>query len=203
MNDTSPLPNIGMRFAEALARFDAENSRDPHSVLVHGEPRPRELAYAEWLTDWVLQLSPRASEPLLLAARSQHIGRWKIPRTSYPATRAGYLQWRAELKRFHAETSGRILEQVGYPPETIARVRELNLKQNLATDPECQVLEDALCLVTLRYQFAEVLEKTGPEKLIAIIQKTLRKMSPQAQNVALTLPFPSEHKELIEKALQG
>src|SRR5205807_5671508 len=42
------------RFETALRRFDEENSRDPNTVLVGGLARPRELVYAEWLTDWVL-----------------------------------------------------------------------------------------------------------------------------------------------------
>lgn len=202
MNSSPSPPNEGLRFADALALIDQENRSDPNTVMVHGEARPRELAYAEWLTDWVLRLEPRASEVLLLAARSQHVGRWKIPRTEFPATRPGYLQWRAELKRLHAETTGRLLQEAGYPTEIITRVRELNLKQNLATDPECQTLEDALCLVTLQYQLADLLEKTGADKLVSILQKTWRKMSPRGREQALGLPFPPEQKLLIEKALQ-
>jgi hypothetical protein len=36
--------------------------------------------YAQRLTDWVLRLSPDATEELRLAARCQHICRWEIPR---------------------------------------------------------------------------------------------------------------------------
>src|SRR5689334_21979250 len=57
------------RFDEAIRRFDEANSRDPNRELVDGVPQPRELIYARWLTDWVLKLSPDASEPLRLAAR--------------------------------------------------------------------------------------------------------------------------------------
>jgi hypothetical protein len=93
------------RFQRALERFDEENSRDPHQVIVNGEAHPRELLYARWLTEWVLRLSPDASETLRLAARSQHLCRWMIPRNSYEMTRAGYLRWRADLKQFHAGKS--------------------------------------------------------------------------------------------------
>src|ERR1043165_1197906 len=107
------------RFAAAIRRFDEENARDPKMETVNGAARPRELVYSEWLTDWVLKLCPTASEPLRLATRCQHLCRWMIPRSSYPMTRAGYLQWRAELKKFHAEKSGEILREVGYPDEII------------------------------------------------------------------------------------
>ena len=86
------------KFAAAIARFDAENSRDPNSE----NGQPRELLYAQRLTDWVNKLCPNASEPLLLAARCQHICRWESPRENYPMTRPGYLKWRADLKKFHA-----------------------------------------------------------------------------------------------------
>ena len=142
-------PSDPRRFEAALRRFDDENARDPNQETTGGAPRPRELLYAQRLTAWVLKLCPDASEPLQLAARSQHMCRWEIPRQSYPMTRAGYLQWRAELKKFHAQKAGALLREAGYPDETIRRVQELNLKKNFPADPESRVLEDALCLVFL------------------------------------------------------
>lgn len=189
------------RYTSALQKFDEENARDPNLVEIDGTPRPYELVYAEWLTDWVLRLCPDASEPLLLAARCQHICRWMIPRNTYEATRAGYLRWREDLKRFHAAKTGEILRQTGYPEETISRVQELNLKKHLATDPECQTLEDALCLVTLQYQLSGLLEKNGPEKLAAILEKTWRKMSPAARNHALQLPLSASERVLVETVI--
>src|SRR5258705_301874 len=97
------------RFEAALRCFDEENARDPNTELVAGIPRPRELAYAERLTGWVLRLKPDAPEALRLAARCQHLCRWMIPRNRYPMDRTGYLKWRTELKKFHAEKSGQIL----------------------------------------------------------------------------------------------
>src|SRR5438132_510287 len=90
------------RFARALERFDEENAKDPTIELAEGKQWPRELLYAQRLYDWVLRLQPNASEVLLLAARSQHICRWMIPRSDYEMTRVGYLKWRYELKAFHA-----------------------------------------------------------------------------------------------------
>ncbi|MGA2871938.1 MAG: DUF4202 domain-containing protein, partial [Verrucomicrobiota bacterium] len=103
------------KFDAASRRFDEENSRDPNLE----NSRPRELLYAERLTDWVLKLCPDAGEALRLAARCQHICRWQSPRGNYPMTRAGYLKWRADLKKFHAQKSGEILRETGYDDETI------------------------------------------------------------------------------------
>src|SRR5438094_6450406 len=106
-------PLNASNFEAALRRFDQENSCDPNIQLVDGQALPREVAYARWLTDWVLKLAPDASEPLRLAARCQHLCRWLVPRQSYPMTRAGYLQWREGLKKFHAQKAGEILREVG------------------------------------------------------------------------------------------
>ena len=153
-------PRDPRRFEAALRRFDEENSRDPHVDQVAGVAHPRELLYAQWLTEWVLKLCPEASEELRLAARCQHLCRWMVPRDSYPMTRAGYLKWREVLKHFHAEKAGEILREVGYPEEVIARVQSLNLKKNFPQDAEGRVLEDALCLVFLEHQFGDLASKT-------------------------------------------
>jgi phosphosulfolactate phosphohydrolase-like enzyme len=190
------------RFAKAIRRFDEENSRDPNMEKVNGVARPRELVYSEWLTDWVLKLCPNASEPLRLAARCQHLCRWMIPRDSYPMTRAGYLQWRADLKQFHAEKSGEILREVGYPDEIVQRVRSLNLKKDFPRDPECSVLEDALCLIFLEHQLADLASKTDDEKMITALQKSWKKMTEAGRVEALRLSYGPREKELLERALK-
>ena len=189
------------RFAAALQRFDEENSHDPNVEIVNGTPHPRELIYAQWLTDWVLKLSPAASEPLRLAARCQHIARWLIPRDSYPMTRPGYLQWRADLKKFHAQKAGEILRATGYDDDTIRRVQELNLKKNFPNDPESRVLEDALCLVFLERQLAALAAKSDDAKMINALQKSWKKMTPAAHAEALRLKLGERERALIESAL--
>ena len=191
------------RFAAALLRFDEANARDPNTQIVDGTPQPRELVYSRWLTDWVLKLCPTASEPLRLAARCQHLCRWESPRDSYPMTRPGYLQWRADLKKFHARKAGEILAAVGYDAETIRRVQDLNMKKNFPNAPESRVLEDALCLVFLERQFAELVHKTDEAKVINALQKSWKKMTPTAHALALKLEFGPREKALIAQALAG
>ena len=187
----------------ALAAFDAANARDPNLEFADGAHQPRELLYAQRLTEWVLRLRPDASEALRLAARCQHICRWEIPRNRYPADRAGYLRWRRDLQRFHASRSGEILGAVGYDPGTIARVQALNLKQDLATDPECQTLEDALCLVFLQYQLGDLANRTEAPKIINAIRKSWAKMSPAGRDAALRLDFTPGERRLLEAALRS
>jgi hypothetical protein len=149
----------------------------------------------------VLKLEPEASESLRLAARCQHLCRWMIPRESQPMTRAGYLRWRAELKEFHARRSGEILRAVGYGEEMIGRVGDLNLKKNFPADAESRVLEDALCLVFLEFQFADLAGRTDEGKMINATKKVWQKMTPAARERALELPMSARERRLLERAL--
>jgi hypothetical protein len=182
------------RFQDAITRFDAANAQDPRGI---------ELPYAQRLSAWVDQLAPDASEELRLAARAQHICRWMIPRESYPPGRIGYLRWREDLKHFHAQKAGEILREVGYGEPAVSQAQDLIRKRNFPRNPDGRVLEDALCLVFLEKQFAETTAKTGDEKMIGILQKTWRKMTPQAHQIALTIPMTAECRALVEKALAG
>jgi hypothetical protein len=196
-------PAAGQRFEAALRRFDEENARDPNTETADGFAQPRELLYARRLSEWVLRLYPNASEALRLAARCQHLWRWEIPRHSCLMTRAGYLQWRAALKKFHARKAGDILRELGYPENMIRHIRDLNLKKDFPTDPESRVLEDVLCLVFLQYQFADLATRTAEGKIVNTLQKCWQKMTPVARTEALKLNYGKREKALLEHALKG
>jgi len=196
-------PADARRFEAALRRFDEENARDPNTETADGVVQPREWLYARRLSDWVGRLCPDASEPLRLAARCQHLCRWEIPRSSYPMTRAGYLQWRANLKKYHAQKAGDILRELGYPEAVVRCVQDLNLKKHFPDDPETRVLEDALCLVFLEYQLADLAVKTAEDKTINALQKSWQKMTPAGRAEALKLNYGPREKVLLERALKS
>lgn len=194
------IPNAN-RFQQAIQKIDQENQQDPNTEPSNGQELPKELLYSQRMTDWLMKFKPNASEALQLAARSQHICRWTIPRESYPMDRKGYLQWRTELKNFHAEKAEEILASSGYDQQLIDRVKSLILKQRMKTNEESQTLEDVVCLVFLEYYFSEFAQKHPEEKVISIVQKTWNKMSEEARQKALTLKFPEDDFTLIEKAV--
>jgi hypothetical protein len=189
------------RFGEAIRWFDDLNAADPNREVVDGISQPREWINARRLSRWVIALAPNASEPLRLASRCQHLCRWMIPRQRYEMTRAGYHQWRNELKRFHADKSSEVLWAVGYLSDIVERVRDLNLKKGFPADPESRVLEDALCLVFLQFQFAELADKTEKGKVVNALQKSWNKMTPVAREHALKLEYAPRELELIKVAL--
>ncbi len=190
------------RTLAAIQAFDRANAEDPNSVVVDGEERPKELVHAERLSAWVDLLDPNASEALRLASRCQHICRWQTPRSDYPEGRKGYLQWRAGLQKFHAETAATILREVGYDEDTIALVRRINMKKGLGKEHDTQVMEDALCLSFLAHEFEEFMTKHSDEKLVDIIKKTWRKMSVTAKDEALQLRYSEHATTLIKAALR-
>lgn len=189
------------KFRNAVKRFDEENAKDPNLEMVEGKEVPHELVDAQRLTNWVLKLDPQASEPLQLAARCQHICRWKMPRSEYPEGKAGYLKWRKDLKSFHADKAAEILKEVGYKPKVLERVRQLNLKKGLAKDPEVQLLEDALCLVFLEYEFAEFCERKDDEMMVRILKKTWAKMSDRGREEAGCLSYNEHQQGLLQRAI--
>jgi hypothetical protein len=191
------------RLARALAAIDAANADDPNRLDVRGSSRPKELAHAELVSEWVSRLRPDASEALLLAARAHHLRRWAIPRSDHPEGRTGYLRWRSELQELHAREAAVILEREGYGEELVTRVQDLVRKKNLARDPEVQALEDALCLVFLETQLHALAEQLEPEKLLDVMRKTLRKMSEAGRQLALEQDLEPEDRALLERALAG
>lgn len=116
-------------------------------------------------------------------------------------TRPGYHQWRNTLKAYHAELAGQLLAGAGYDPATIARVQALVQKQQLARDPDVQLLEDVICLVFLEHYFLDFAARHPEEKVIEIVQKTWPKMTERGHQLALQLPLPAAALELIGKAL--
>jgi uncharacterized protein DUF4202 len=181
--------NANQRYDDAIGRFDAANAEDPNREIVDGRERPKALLYAERLTAMLSRVVPDASEALRLAARCQHLQRWKIARADYPTTRAGYHRWRNRLRDFHAERAGAILAEVGYDSATIARVASLIRKEALKTDSEAQALEDVVALVFLESYLADFVAEHGDygnAKLADILTKTARKMSAHGREAALT-----------------
>jgi hypothetical protein len=189
------------RFTQAIRHFDAANAEDPQHEVVDGVPVSKELLYAQRLTARLERFAPDASEALRLAARSQHIRRWMIPRDHYPMDRRGYLQWRTTLGKFHADTAAAILREVGYEEETIQRVQSLLRKEGLKRDPEMQCLEDVICLVFLESYCAGFAGQHETAKALSILRKTWNKMSEHGRKVARAAGLPPEVQRMIDAAL--
>lgn len=191
------------RFQQAIQKFDNENSQDPNKETLKGEEHPKELLYARRMSGWLNKLAPNSSEALQLAARSQHICRWIIPRDQYAMDRKGYLMWRTDLRKFHAQKAGEILKDCGYDEKTIGQVQSLILKEKVKVDPESQLLEDVVCLVFLESYFGEFSHKHDEEKVISIIRKTWKKMSDNGHEEALKLDLPPDARLVVKKALEN
>jgi hypothetical protein len=190
------------RFTDAIAAIDAANADDPGTIAVRGQVRPKELAHAELMSEWVERLDPGADEAQRLAARAHHLRRWSLPRSSYPEGRAGYLRWRTALKKRHAEEVGEILAAVGYDAATIDRVQRIIRKEGLGTDPAVQTHEDALCLVFLETQLAQLVDGQGEDKMVDVIQKTAKKMSDGALARVADIPMRDADRALLARALR-
>lgn len=189
------------RFETAIALIDKANSQDVNSYNVSDMEYPKELLYSQRMSRKLLQFDPNASKALQIAARAQHICRWKIARKEYPMDRVGYLKWRETLKKLHADLTAEILIKVGYDDQFVNRVRSIVLKKFIKKNEESQTLEDTICLVFLDYYFEEFAEKHPDEKVIDILQKTWKKMSNRGREEAMKLKFSDKSSTLINQAL--
>jgi hypothetical protein len=188
-------------FQQASQWIDAENAQDPNIETYQSISYAKELLYSNRMYERLMDFAPNASEEVQIAAKAQHICRWKIARESYPMDRVGYLKWREDLKKFHAKTTAEILEKAGYDAEFIARVSFLIEKKLLKKDEGTQLLEDVICLVFLEYYLEPFVEKHDTEKLKNIILKTWNKMSEKGHQAALQINYSPANLQLIKDAL--
>jgi hypothetical protein len=187
----------------AFELFDVYNKQDPRLLVWDNISYPQEYFFAIKLYEWVLKLDAAASEELLLASRSQHIGRWEIPRESYPDGRDAYLEWRKNLALHHAGIASKLMAEAGFSNEQVERVRQIILKKRIKVDPDVQTMENALCLVFLQYQYEEFWKKheQKQEKLVNILRRSLLKMDSHGHSFALELPYSDDGLQFIKEAL--
>ena len=188
-------------FDRAIAAIDAGNADDPNVVSVRDRTGPKEVLHAELVSEWIQRLRPGADEALQLAARGHHFRRWTVPRTSAPAGRAGYLRWRKARQEDQARELGEVLRGAGYDDTTVGRVQSLVRKENLAHDADVQALEDALCLVFLETQLADVAARLEPATLTRVLARTAGKMSDAGRSAIADVPLDAPARELLDGAL--
>ena len=192
------------RFDKAIALFDAANAQDPNQ----DEGMPRELLYAQRMTEMIGRFAPNATEVAQLAVRAQHIQRWMVPRSNYPLGKPGYFAWRTGLYKFHATSAGELLQQANYDDALIEQVKVAISKQGIKTNPDTQMLEDVTSLLFIeRYLlgFAGQHAEYSEEKWLDIIRKTWKKMSEDAHTFATNggIKLPEHLLPLLLKAISN
>lgn len=190
------------KIEQAFHLFDHYNKQDPNIFTWEGESFPQEYFLALKLYEWVLKLDPEAGEALLLASRSQHIGRWEIPRDSYSQGREAYLKWRRDLSAFHARKASELAREAGYDEETISEMEQIILKKGIKVNHDVQTIENALCLIFLQFQYEDFHPKYPAEKVINILRKSLLKMDSTGHKFALSLNYSDKGLAYIQEALK-
>ncbi len=191
------------RLETVLRLIDEANSRDPKRAETDAGSQAGEELYGRRMSARLESFLPAAGEALRIAVRGQHIERWTSPRKSYPEGRVGYLRWRKDLKDFHARRVGELMTGAGYDETAVARVAALIRKERLKHDAEAQALEDVVCLVFLEHYAADFIASHEDPKVVDILAKTARKMSPDGLAAATKLDLEARLSRLLGKALAG
>lgn len=161
------------RLEVALAAIDAANAADPNR---DGDV-PEALLYGQRMSAEMDRLFAGASDVLRIAARGQHIERWVLKRADFPEGRTGYLTWRRDLARHHADRVAGIMAEAGYDASEIAAAGQMLRKEGLKRNEQVQALEDVICFVFLKWYFKPFASKHDAGKVQDIVTKTARKMS--------------------------
>ncbi len=188
-------------YTRARELIDAAHEQDPVRTPSGGAA---ELLYADRVEAWIARLHPEAAPILLLAARCQHLERWKTPRATYPEGRVGYLKWRQSLYVQQADRARELLLEAGVSEAEADEARAWVAKSKLKTTPGSQALEDAAILVFLESEieaFAAQHTDYPREKWIDILRKSWRKLSSKGQEAAKTLDLPPDIADLVGEAI--
>jgi len=185
----------------AVAAIDAANAADPNMVSFGGVAQPLALVHGRLAADWVARLVDDPDEALLLAARAHHLRRWEVPRATYPDGKVGYLRWRRDQKQRHAADVEAILVAAGYESPVVIRTQQLIRREGLGSDPDAQFVEDAACLVFIETQLAGMEARLEPTRLLEVIRKTARKMSPAALAAVGQIDLDARARALLDVAL--
>lgn len=165
------------KLTRVLQAIDLANAADPKRE----DGQPDSLLYGSRMSGELARLFPGASESLQIAARGQHVERWKLKRDSYPAGRTGYLNWRKDQARHHGDVVAALMLEAGYAASDIEITGQMLRKEGLKRNPGVQALEDVICLVFLKWYFAPFAAKHSAEKIQSIVEKTARKMSAEGR----------------------
>lgn len=193
---------MGNLVARACAAIDRLNDGDPKRVVYEGKEMGAEVLYGRRMSARLESFHPDPPPALAIAARAQHVARFRIPRSTQPEGRAGYLKWRKDLAKMHGSIVRELLESMAADDALIQKVSDLVQKKNLGKDPLAQTLEDVACLVFLEHYFEEFAERKSDDALIRILQKTWKKMSHRAHDVALSFSFSDRAHALVYRATQ-
>ncbi|WP_134726621.1 DUF4202 domain-containing protein [Paracoccus luteus] len=172
-----------------FAAIDTANAADPRSE----DGQPVELLYGQRMTAEQQRLFPDADDALAIACRGQHIERWLLRRDAYPEGREGYLAWRRDQGRRHADRVTGLMREAGYGDDAVAATGRMLRKEGIKRDPQVQALEDVACFTFIRHYLGDFATTQDPGALVRIVERTARKMSPAARARALAeFPMPPE-----------
>ncbi|MCF2846361.1 DUF4202 domain-containing protein [Pseudoalteromonas sp. ACER1] len=189
-----------------IEAIDAANAADPNRVKHAGQALAKESLYSMRMTDMLNRFNPQADELMRIAARGQHIERWRSPRSDFPMGKQGYYQWRTALYDFHAERVTALMKTAGYSTSECERVYAAVAKKNIKRNPDSQLIEDIASLVFIEHymlDFATSKPDYDEQKWLGIIRKTWQKMSNEAHEFVLAgnISLPEPLKPIITKAL--
>ncbi len=160
-----------------------------------------ELIYSERMLQILDHLEPNPSFELKLAAQCQHLERWIVNRGSYPMDRKGYHQWRKAVMDYQLGKTSEILTSVGIDQDDITSILEIISRKGVKHPYESQLIIDVSCVVFIKWYLDPFAEKHEHDKVIDILAKTAKRMTPKALELVSTFKLSENSAKLLAELL--
>ena len=79
-------------------------------------------------------------------------------------------------------------------------VQAIMRKRDLASDPDVQALEDAMCLVFLETQCDDLASRLDRDHMVDILRKSMGKMTPGGIGMVSQVPLSAGARDLLAEA---
>lgn len=215
------------KLEKALSLITEANSKDPSRVDVDGEKMPYRVVYAKWLSDWVKQVDPKASDELLIYTHGKSLESWKlseIRRDDYAPNAPGQKQWEQDRKQWQAARLTAVMKEAGYPDSSVQLIEDIMLNKGVP-DPRdmrkfdlvgpfgminyrlleqakiLQTVYDAEALLFLERTFPQMFAQLPADEVGVVLKRELSRLSERGIMKALSMPWKTLERKLVMKAL--
>lgn len=185
------------QYLSATKAIESVHQRDASTTYENEMEWAAELIYSERMLQVLEKLEPNPSYELKLAAQCQHLERWIVNRGSYPMDRKGYHQWRKAVMDYQLGKTSEILTSVGIDQEDVTSILEIISRKGVKHPYESQLIIDVSCVVFIKWYLDPFAEKHEHDKVVDILAKTAKRMSPKALEMVSTLTLSEGSAKLL------
>jgi len=166
------------------------------SDIVKNSPIEEDPKHSILTRKWLLKICPDASEDMQIAALAHDIERAVPPRIrGIPGE--NYDQTKQRHAKRSADIAAKIMEEIGFIKEDIAKVKHLIENHEVGGDKESDYLRDADSIAYFEYNVNLYFKRNGAEKTKDKIMFMFGRCSERAKKMIQQIDFKPEIRKLF------